>query len=145
MTLSCSGWEDIIYGDRRCNRRYCMALKLRYKVSKAKGPVLEGTGTTKDISSGGLFFSTDEVLPAGATVELNVEWPVLLHGTHRLKLKAVGRVVRSDEKGTAVRTMRHEFHTAAHSPEAVQPALPCEVPPEGFPAWHTLAPVLERN
>lgn len=118
MTAASSGWHDQIHGDRRADRRYSMALDLRYRSARGKEAQEERFATTRDISARGVLFSTAEVLPNGSTVELSIDWPVLLNGTKRLRLKVYGRVVRSDEQGTAIRTVRHEFFTAGQAPQA---------------------------
>jgi hypothetical protein len=64
------------------------------------------------MSSGGIYFETQEPLPKDGRIELAMDWPFLLEGVCALKLVMRGRVVRSDAKGTAVRIMQHEFRTA---------------------------------
>ncbi len=120
MTAASSGLRDHIHGDRRADRRYNMAFELRYRSVKSKEPQEGKSGVVRDISTGGVLFASGEVLPSGSTVELSIEWPVLLHGTKRLRLKVYGRVVRSDDHGTAVRTIRYEFFTAGQAPQAAQ-------------------------
>ncbi len=115
--------QDHIYGDRRADRRYHMTLDLHYRSVKGKEPHEAKPAITRDISTGGVLFASSEVLPSGSTVELSIDWPVLLHGTKRLRLKVYGRVVRSDEQGTAVRTIRYEFFTAGQAPQAAEQAL----------------------
>ena len=100
-----------------------MTLDLHYGSVRGKKPPEGRFAITRDISAGGVLFSTDEVLPTGSTVELNIEWPVLLNGTKRLRLRVHGRVVRSDDQGTAVRTIRYEFFTAAQAPQAAEHTL----------------------
>jgi hypothetical protein len=83
----------------------------------SKGRVARlGSGTTLNISSGGVFFETDDSLPSTGIVELSMKWPFLLDGSCGLKLVMRGRIVRSDAKVTAIRAEFHEFRTArAHS------------------------------
>jgi hypothetical protein len=45
-------------------------------------------------------------------VELSVTWPVMLHNVAPLQLLVYGKIVRSDGRRTAVRTVQHEFRTA---------------------------------
>jgi hypothetical protein len=123
MTAASSGFGDQIYGDRRADRRYSMALELHYRTVKGREPQDGKPAITRDISTGGVLFSSDEMLPRGCSVELSIEWPVLLHGTKRLRLKVYGRVVRSDGRGTAIRTIRHEFFTAGQPPQAAEQTL----------------------
>jgi hypothetical protein len=45
-------------------------------------------------------------------VELNIEWPSLLHGRVPLRFVTVGQVVRSDASSFAVMLARYQFRTA---------------------------------
>src|SRR3954454_12630398 len=80
---------------RRGSRRYPIRQDVRYRVldSEAAGP---GAGTTTDISSNGVLFTTERSLPMGRVVEVSVNWPAQLDANCGLKLVASGRVVRSD-------------------------------------------------
>ena len=102
---------ELIHEDRRDDRRYPIELDLRYKVvARGRNPV-EGTGRTMNMSSGGVLFGGDQSLPAGASVELASNWPVLLQNTRPLTLLIVGRVVRAEDNRVAVKTNRYEFLT----------------------------------
>jgi hypothetical protein len=75
--------------------------------------VTTGMGTTLNIGSGGVLFTTEQRLPIGRVVEVAVNWPARLDGTCALKFVASGRVVRSEEGRAAVRIERYEFRTRA--------------------------------
>lgn len=107
---------DRIAGDRRSDRRYEITLDLRWKVIRRRRVLDAGTGTTLDLSSGGILFETDRPLPAGLNVELSISWPVLLHNIAPLQLVVVGRIVRAAGRKTAIRMTQHEFRTAKSSP-----------------------------
>jgi hypothetical protein len=64
-----------------------------------------------NISSGGVWFSTENMLTSGMPVELSMSWPVLLNDSCPMKLMIYGCVVRSNEKGAAVAIERYEFRT----------------------------------
>ncbi len=70
-----------------------------------------GTGRTLNISSGGVWFSTESMLTSGMPVELSMNWPVLLNDSCPMKLMIYGCVVRSNERGAAVAIERYEFRT----------------------------------
>ena len=97
--------------DRRRKKRYPMNLQVEYKVVKNYLVVGNGTGTSVDMSSNGIAFTTDQMLKVGSYLELSANWPVLLDGACPLKLVVFGKVVRSDERMTALRVDRHEFRT----------------------------------
>src|ERR1700689_3529770 len=116
MSSFSTGPEDTnaekIAGDRRSDRRYDIALDLRWKAVRRRREWDAGTGTTLDLSSGGILFETDRQLPTGLNVELSISWPVLLHNVAPLQLVVTGRIVRASGRRTAVRMMQHEFRTA---------------------------------
>ena len=102
---------ELINGDRRYNRRYDISLDLRWKRLR-RGKVMEfGTGTTIDLSSGGILFRAEKSLQSGERVELSVAWPVLVDTLPRLHLIVSGIVVRSIGKQNAIRMVQHEFRT----------------------------------
>jgi len=110
-------------GERRGTNRFPLHEVLRYRVLFAKGESVTGTGRTLNMGSGGILFTTEELLPVGRSVEVSVDWPAQLNGVCPLKFVAVGRVVRSEAKQAAVRIERYQFKTRGRSvvamPEAV--------------------------
>jgi len=104
---------ELINGDRRYNRRYDLSLELRWKRLR-RGKVLDlGTGTTIDLSSGGILFHAEKALPPGERVELCIAWPLLVDDMPRLQLIVSGIVVRSVGRQNAIRMIQHEFRTVA--------------------------------
>jgi PilZ domain len=101
--------KELIPGDRRADRRYPVDLELRYRVERQP---YEIAGKCRDLSSGGIFFSTAEKLKEGSKVEITLDWPFLLQNTCPLKLHLAGHVVRSGPDGTAIKTSVYEFRTA---------------------------------
>jgi hypothetical protein len=63
------------------------------------------------MSSHGVLFTTDQPLPAGSPLTLEVQWPVLLDNAKALKLVTRGRVVRCEGLRAAVEFNDWEFHT----------------------------------
>jgi len=105
---------EINSGDQRLNGRYPITLELQYKLLN-KGRVEHlGVGRTLNISSGGVLFEADGLLPPTGPIELALSWPFLLEGICNLKLVMRGRIVRCDtsSRAIAVKTEFHEFHTA---------------------------------
>ncbi len=97
--------------DRRETSRFPLREEVRYRVLQPKALRISGTGTTLDISSGGVRFTTPERLQPGRVVELAVNWPARLEGTCLLQFVATGHVIRSDAGTAAVRIERYEFRT----------------------------------
>jgi PilZ domain len=98
--------------DQRLHQRYPITLKVEYKLLKKGRVERVGSGRTMNMSSGGIFFESDDPLPLRGRVELAMEWPFLLEGVCALKLVMRGRIVRSETNGIAVQIQQHEFRTA---------------------------------
>jgi hypothetical protein len=98
-------------GDRRVKRRFRIEQDVRYKMLYGQRVAETGLGKTTNISSGGVCFTTDNMLSIGIPVELSMNWPVLLNQSCPLKLMIYGCVVRSSNKGSAVAIERYEFRT----------------------------------
>lgn len=98
--------------DRRAKHRYPINLDVQYKLLKHRRVERLGSGRTLNISSGGVLFEADGLLPANGPIELALHWPFLLHGSCNLKLVMRGRIVRMDDKAIAIKAEFHEFRTA---------------------------------
>ena len=61
--------KDGIAGDRRSDRRYDITLELRWKLIRRRRVLDTGTGTTLDLSSGGILFESERQLPAGGSID----------------------------------------------------------------------------
>ena len=97
--------------ERRLKRRFQVEQDVRYKMLYGQRIAKTGTGKTANISSGGVWFTTENMLTTGMPVELSMNWPVLLNESCAMKLMIYGCVVRSNEKGAAVAIERYEFRT----------------------------------
>ncbi len=115
-----------IGGERRSDRRYDIALDVRWKLLRRNKTTLllrrrktleSSHGRTVDLSSGGILFETGRKLPVGLKVQLSIAWPVPLHAASQVQLMVAGRVVRSDSQRAAIRIVQHEFHTLGVSVE----------------------------
>lgn len=103
--------SERIGGDRRYDRRYDIALDLRWKVVRRRKVLEAGNGRTLDLSSGGILFDAGHQLPVGLNIEISIAWPALLHNLAPMQLVVSGRIVRTDGSRTAVHIVRHEFRT----------------------------------
>ena len=97
--------------ERRGTSRFPVREDVRYRLTQYRTAKITGCGTTLNIGSSGILFTTEERLPVGRTVELSVNWPARLDGVCPLQFVAMGRVVRSDADTAAVRIERYEFKT----------------------------------
>ena len=105
--------------DSRSSVRVPMDLEVRYRVVRRRRPVENGSGRTIDISSSGLSFTADRPLSIGQTIDVYIDWPVLLDGGIQLQIVTSGVVVRTDGAVTALRMGRHAFRTRRAGPTLV--------------------------
>ncbi|HMC61857.1 MAG TPA: hypothetical protein VKJ01_21870 [Candidatus Solibacter sp.] len=112
--------------ERRGKRRFPIKLEVKYKMLYGQGIAETGTGQTLNLSSAGVWFSTENELTCGVPVELSVSWPILLHDSCPIKLVVYGSVVRSNERGAAMAIERYEFRTSG-ARAYQQPAVPASV------------------
>ena len=92
--------------------------------------LFQGKGQTLDISHTGVLLNTLQPYPIGAAVEMLIEWPPPSDESTPVQLRLVGWVVRSNERGTAVKILRHSFkgrHSEFLSSKAVWPDLSKEL------------------
>ncbi len=101
--------------DRRAADRYPIERDVRYKVLSKKSPDEVGTGTTINMSSSGVLFTTEHLLVPGKRLELAISWPAQLNGKCALKLVAKGRVVRYEQGRAAIQIQQYEFRTQGSS------------------------------
>jgi hypothetical protein len=112
--------------ERRAKRRFQIEQEIRYKMLYGQRIAETGIGKTMNISSSGVWLSTENMLTSGMPVELSMNWPVLLNDSCPMKLMIYGCVVRSNEKGAAVAIERYEFRTQG-SKGFQQPGIPAPV------------------
>jgi hypothetical protein len=101
--------------ERRIKRRFQIEQDVRYKMLYGQRIAETGSGKTMNISSGGVWFTTEALLTSGMPIELSVTWPVLLNDSCAMKLMIYGCVVRSNERGAAVAIERYEFRTTGRA------------------------------
>ena len=83
--------------DRRSKRRYPITLPVQYKIMKNYLVMGSGSGTTVDLSSGGIAFSTPEPGRLGSFLEVSVSWACTAQSILPPEAVASGRVIRSDQ------------------------------------------------
>jgi hypothetical protein len=97
--------------ERRGKRRFQIEQEVRYRLLYGHRIAETGVGRTVDISSSGVWMTTQTQLSPGLPVELSLAWPALLNDSCPMKLMIYGCVVRSAENGAAVAIERYEFRT----------------------------------
>jgi hypothetical protein len=86
--------------ERRAAIRVQIVCPSRYETHSE--PKQIGRGHTIDMSSGGIAFATESLLPANAEITLHVTWPVRLEGDLPVELHAVGRLARTEAMKAAL-------------------------------------------
>ena len=97
--------------DRRSSDRFPIQREVKFKVISKKSGEESGSGTTLNISSRGVLFTTDRMLLPGKKLEMAISWPAQLNNKCGLKLVARGRVVRCEEGRAAIEIQQYEFRT----------------------------------
>ena len=102
--------------ERRLSGRFPICQEVVYTLLDGNARTERCAGKTVDISSRGILFTTAESLDPGKRLEVAVNWPARLDGTCRLKLVAMGRVVRTEQDRAAIAIEHYEFRTQGASP-----------------------------
>jgi hypothetical protein len=93
--------------DRRVKRRFSFVTNVRYR--KKNGAIWEGSGSTLNMSAGGILLAADRAFQRGAQLELSLDWTGLYHDTEMMVLVVTATVVRSQGNRTALQILSHEF------------------------------------
>jgi len=97
--------------EQRSSDRFPFQRRVRYRVMDGKTVLSVGDGQTINLSSTGILFTADQPLTRQHRLELSIDWPVPLEKTCRLKLVALGRVVRVVGRQVAIAIEKHELRT----------------------------------
>jgi len=112
--------------ERRSGERFLIPMNLRYRLlQKGQGATSEISGCVVDISKTGILFGPGLSHQQGAVVSLSIDWPVLYDEAFQIRLSVLGSVVRSDDRGTAIRILRHGLKPWRDEP------MPTDVPEAG--------------
>ena len=97
-------------GERRACERFPIRMNLRYRLSrKGQDVIPQASGCVVDISRTGILFSPRLSYPEDGVMVLLIDWPARRKEAPPVRLSVLGVVVRSDDRGTAIRIMRHGF------------------------------------
>lgn len=97
--------------ERRRRQRFEIECEVRYRLLDSRRHLPQQTGKTINISSKGVLFEIAGDLPVGKRIELSIAWPAVLNDKCRLKMVAVGRLVRVSNGRAAALIQKHEFRT----------------------------------
>ena len=90
--------------ERRQHKRFPITAQSQYILAGTREPA-----TTLDISSGGVYLKAEKILPIGKQIQVLIDWPALLDQRCPLRLVITGKILRSDQAGTAIGIIRYEF------------------------------------
>ncbi|HJY08278.1 MAG TPA: PilZ domain-containing protein [Bryobacteraceae bacterium] len=117
--------------ERRRSSRFPIEREIRYKTLSQRSEMLQGVGKTLNISSSGVLFTADHILPVGTRLEVSISWPAQLNEKCLLNLVARGRITRQEPGSLALQIQQYEFRTqsiaATQNKERV--AQPLATPP----------------
>lgn len=97
--------------EKRSSIRFPLVREVRFKRLSMRSSIDIGRGQTIDISSKGVYFTSDVTLSVGERLELSINWPAQLDQKLPLQLVTLGRIVRSDSGRYAMAIERYEFRT----------------------------------
>lgn len=101
--------------ERRSKRRFVMEREIRFRVLDQDQIIAVGSGKTFNLSSSGVAFATEHVLPPGSFIELSIAWPALLENRCPLQLIGFGRILRCENGVVASTIEQYEFRTLARA------------------------------
>ena len=118
------------YEDRRAKKRFPVEQEVRYRALVGEQVRETGAGKTINISSSGVCFTTQNTLRLGASVQVSMDWPVLLGDSCHIKLVVHGIVIRSSAEAAVLMIERYEFRTQGSCTlhQSMQGAKPGRVP-----------------
>ena len=87
--------------DQRQSKRYQLKTAVKFSWESKQGGTSLGEGFTRDISPSGVFVLSDNRLPLGTTVKLEVALPSPRKGASGASLRTRGHIVRSEQLGFA--------------------------------------------
>jgi hypothetical protein len=118
----------------KTSRRYPISFKLRY-VLPPNDAERTGAGETLWMSGKEVAFLAKAAGAVGEKIQLNIAWPVLLHGAVPLQLIVNAEILQSSGPLTIARLTKHEFRTRAiQSPVPVAKPWQPPIAPESYPS-----------
>jgi len=85
--------------EQRKNKRF--DLELPFELTRKGSQTTSKTGETRNMSSGGVLFTTDVAVDIGDPIEYMITLPTSSNTGALVRLKCVGKVTRFDAEGTA--------------------------------------------
>ena len=103
--------------ERRSDRRYRIEAPVQFSAIYDRRDSCSGSGTTLNLSNGGVLFETDQTLQEGIDVELSIAWPARTDNIS-VELNAIGTTIRAAGGRIAVSIRYYEYRRCASSERA---------------------------
>lgn len=97
--------------ERRSKIRFPLVMRVCYRTFEQGSP-RSGAGWVVNMSRRAVLVSANHEFKVGKRMELNIEWPSLLHGEVPLRFVTGGEVVRCDASSFVVKLVGYQFRTA---------------------------------
>ena len=103
--------------ERRQRQRYSIEFPVDFAIVNHGMTIRTGSGVTRDVSAGGLYFEPGQQLPVtpGSVIHVIAKWPVRFQRTVHVDWIVDGIIVRTDERGIAVEILKQHFERRARS------------------------------
>ena len=88
--------------EKRQNKRYRLEAVVAFSWESSDQVSHQGSGLTRDFSISGAFIVTQNQLPVGSSLQMDISLPPLHAAGRGSRLRTLGRVVRSGSDGFAV-------------------------------------------
>lgn len=98
--------------ENRKNQRF--ELRLPFEVVRSGGRHGVVQGRTLNVSSSGVLFESAEMIPVGEVIEYFISLPTGHEPVDDVRLRCVGKVLRSHERYAAATMERYEFVRNRH-------------------------------
>ena len=92
--------------ERRTARRYDLSLPVNIRIP-VESSAVSHSGKTRDISTRGVYFLFDTDMRAGTELDLTMTLPAEVTGGTEVFIRAVGKVVRVENRGDGVDDPQH--------------------------------------
>jgi PilZ domain-containing protein len=103
--------------ERRQRQRYSIEFDVEFAIVKHGKILGTGSGTTRDVSTGGMYFesSQEPPVPVGSVIHVVAKWPVRFQRTIPVDWIVDGVIARSDDRGMAVEILKQHFERRART------------------------------
>lgn len=81
--------------EKRSCERYDLQLPVNIKWKNSSGKIIEDSSTCKNISSGGIYITLNNLIGKGSEIDLWFDLPIAVEGVNKGRVFARGKLVRN--------------------------------------------------